>query len=86
MATPATMSRMGIPASIMASAPPQTVAMEDEPLDSRTSETIRIVYGKSSAGGTVPASARSASIPWPISLRAGPLIGLTSPTLKGVKL
>ena len=30
---------------------PQTVAIEDEPFDSRMSETTRIVYGKSSAIG-----------------------------------
>ena len=38
-------------ASIIAKEQPQTVAMEDEPLDSVISETRRIVYGKSSGAG-----------------------------------
>ena len=39
----------GTPASSMAeSVPPQMVAIDDEPLDSRVSDTTRIVYGKSS--------------------------------------
>ena len=40
---PATGRFMGTPASISASAPPQTLAIEDEPLDSRMSETTRNV-------------------------------------------
>ena len=43
---PATGSVIGTPASISPSVPPQTVAIELEPLDSRMSETTRIVYGK----------------------------------------
>ena len=43
MAMPATGRRSGTPASISASEAPQTVAMEEEPLDSVTSDTIRIV-------------------------------------------
>ena len=35
----------GTPASIRLSEPPQTVAIDDEPLDSRMSETTRIAYG-----------------------------------------
>ena len=36
-----------------ASVPPQTVAIEDEPLDSRMSETTRTVYGKASSEGSI---------------------------------
>ena len=42
---PATGALIGTPASISASVPPQTVAIDDEPFDSRISETMRIVYG-----------------------------------------
>ena len=42
---------------------PQTDAIDDEPFDSRMSETTRIVYGKSSIVGTSGTSARSASAP-----------------------
>ena len=34
---------MGTPASIIESEPPHTEAMEEEPLDSKISETIRMV-------------------------------------------
>src|SRR5581483_3053068 len=50
MATPATGDLSGTPASINASEAPQTVAMDDDPLDSRMSETTRIAYGQ----GPVP--------------------------------
>ena len=43
MAMPATERGSGTPASISASEVPQTVAIEDEPLLSVTSETTRIV-------------------------------------------
>ena len=43
---PATGARSGTPASIIDSEPPQTDAIDEEPLDSRMSETTRIVYGK----------------------------------------
>ena len=43
IATPAQGAFIGTPASMSASDPPQTVAMEDEPFDSRTSETTRRV-------------------------------------------
>ena len=43
MATPETGALMGTPASISARLAPQTVAMEEEPLDSSTSETTRRV-------------------------------------------
>ncbi len=47
MATPAHGDFTGTPASMSASAPPHTDAIEDDPFDSRISETIRMVYGKS---------------------------------------
>ena len=42
IATPATADLSGTPASIIASDPPQTDAIDDEPFDSRMSETMRI--------------------------------------------
>ena len=43
MATPAQGAFIGTPASMSASEPPHTVAIDDEPFDSRTSETTRRV-------------------------------------------
>ena len=43
MAMPATGCRIGTPASIIASVEPQTVAIDDDPFDSRISEVNRIV-------------------------------------------
>ena len=43
MATPATGASSGTPASNRASEPPQTVAIDEEPFDSRMSETTRMV-------------------------------------------
>ena len=43
IAIPATGALIGTPASISERVAPQTVAIEEEPLDSRMSETIRIV-------------------------------------------
>ncbi len=43
MATPAQGACIGTPASISASEPPQTVAIEEEPFDSRISDTTRSV-------------------------------------------
>ena len=48
MAIPATCSFNGQPASMRASDPPQTLAIDDEPFDSIISDTIRTVYGNSS--------------------------------------
>ena len=45
IATPATGAAIGTPASMSARVPPHTVAIEEEPLDSRMSETTRSVYG-----------------------------------------
>ena len=47
---PETGALIGTPASISASVEPQTEPIDDEPFDSSVSETIRIVYGKSSDG------------------------------------
>src|SRR6476469_1665551 len=86
IATPATAERSGTPASNNASDPQQTEAIDEDPLDSRMSDTMRIVYGKSSNAGSTPWSARSARLPWPISRRLVPRIGLTSPVENGGKL
>ena len=43
MATPATGRAIGTPASISESEEPHTEAMEEEPLDSRISDTTRMV-------------------------------------------
>ncbi len=43
IATPATGATIGTPASISARAPPQTEAIDEDPFDSRMSETMRIV-------------------------------------------
>src|SRR3954468_17034097 len=71
IAMPATGLRIGTPASTSASEEPHTEAIDEEPLDSRMSDTTRIVYGKSSVLGTTGTSARSASAPWPMSRRFG---------------
>src|SRR6266403_4229254 len=86
IAIPAQGDLIGTPASINASEPPQTVAIDEDPLDSRMSDTNRIAYGKSASAGSKFTSARSASAPWPISRRPGPRKNFTSPTLKGGKL
>ena len=86
MATPATGLLMGTPASMRARVPPHTVAIEEEPFDSRMSETMRMVYGKPSSAGSISRRDRSARTPWPISRRPGPRRNFTSPTEKGGKL
>src|ERR1700761_2962035 len=86
IATPATASLIGTPASKHASDAPQTDAIDDEPFDSRISETMRIVYGNSANAGSTPWMARSARLPWPISRRDVPRIGRTSPVENGGKL
>src|SRR4051794_26516062 len=85
IATPATADRIGTPASNNESEPPHTDAIEDEPFDSRMSDTMRIVYGKSSNAGSTPWIARSAKLPWPISRRDVPRMGRTSPVENGGK-
>ena len=64
--------------------PAQTVAIDDEPLDSKTSETTRTVYGQSS--GITFLSARCARFPCPTSRRDVPLSGRASPVQNGGKL
>src|SRR5918993_270202 len=86
IATPATGERRGTPASISDIDEPQTEAIDDEPLDSRMSDTTRIVYGNSSCDGIIGTSARSASAPWPMSRRFGPRMKPASPTENGGKL
>ena len=86
IAIPATGALIGTPASISDSVEPQTEAIDDEPLDSRMSETTRIVYGNSSWLGIIGTSARSASAPWPMSRRLGPRMKPASPTENGGKL
>ena len=86
MAIPATADLIGTPASIRASDPPHTEAIEDDPLDSMISDTTRTVYGKPASVGITGNKARSASIPCPSSRRLVPRIGLVSPVEKGGKL
>src|SRR3569832_2099197 len=81
MAIPDTGDFSGTPASIRARDEPQTVAIDDEPLDSVISDTRRMVYGNSSADGSIGRMARHASFPWPISRRPGEPMRPVSPTL-----
>src|SRR5881275_2847172 len=68
---PATISFTGTPASISASIPPHTLAIEVDPLDSMISLEIRIAYRKSFSLGTIGSSERSASAPCPSTRSAG---------------
>ena len=77
---PDTGALIGTPASISASVEPQTEPIDDEPFDSSVSDTMRIVYGNSAAGGIIASSARCASAPWPMSRRFGPRMKPVSPT------
>src|SRR5207244_11785024 len=86
IAMPATGAFSGTPASMRAMEAPHTVAMDDDPLDSRMSETIRMVYGKASLVGSTASTARWARAPWPISRRPGVPNRLTSPVEKEGKL
>src|ERR671932_2857662 len=86
IAMPATGRLIGTPASISDSDEPHTEAIDDDPFDSRMSDTTRIVYGKSSTDGTTGTSARSASAPWPMSRRLGPRMKPASPTENGGRL
>ena len=86
IAMPATGEVIGTPASIRASVEPHTDAIDEEPFDSRISETTRIVYGNVSASGMTGRRARSASAPWPMSRRFGPRMKPVSPTENGGKL
>src|SRR5271167_4109560 len=86
IAIPAQGAFSGTPASISASDPPHTDAIDDDPFDSRMSDTILTAYGKSATGGNRFVSARSANAPWPISRRPGPRRNFTSPTENAGKL
>ena len=86
IAMPATGAWIWMPASISASAPPQTEAIDELPFDSRISDTTRIVNGESSPSGSTIFTARSASAPWPCSRRFGARSGRTSPVENGRKL
>src|SRR5579864_2018477 len=79
MATPATGALIGTPASISDRLVPHTLAIELEPLDSRISETTRIVYGKVVMSGITAFTPRRARLPWPISRRFGEPIMPVSP-------
>ena len=79
IAMPATGLRSGTPASISASEPAHTVAIDDEPFDSSVSPTTRITYGKVSLVGTWRTSARLARLPWPSSRRPTPRRRFASP-------
>src|ERR687894_3185077 len=83
IAMPATGRFSGTPASMSDSDEPQTEAIDDEPLDSRMSDTTRMEYGNSSVEGTTGMSARSARAPWPMSRRFGPRMKPASPTENG---
>src|SRR5919198_3748360 len=83
IAIPATGRAIGTPASIRDKLEPQTDAIDDDPFDSKMSETTRIVYGKSSCDGSTGTSARSASAPCPMSRRLGPRMKPASPTENG---
>ncbi len=63
IAIPATGFLIGTPASMRDRQPPQTDAIEEEPLDSIISDTTLIVYGKSSFFGTTASSALCARCP-----------------------
>src|SRR5215469_17394223 len=86
IATPATDASSGTPASISESDAPHTLAIDDDPFDSRMSDTTRIAYGHFSSDGSTAETALSASAPCPISRRPAPRINATSPTENGGKL
>ena len=86
MATPATGALIGTPASMRDSEAPQTEAIDEEPFDSRISETMRMTYGNFSMSGIIAAIPRRARLPWPISRRFGDPIIPVSPTENGGKL
>jgi hypothetical protein len=67
---------MGTPASISASEPPHTEAIDELPFDSRISDTTRMVYGKVFSSGSTTFRARSARWPWPVFAAAGAAQGL----------
>src|SRR5688500_7493170 len=86
IAMPATGFWKGAPASISAIEAEQTEPIEEDPLDSSVSQTMRIVYGNFSYEGIIALIERSASAPCPSSRRELPPIRPVSPTLNGGKL
>ncbi|OQA15703.1 MAG: hypothetical protein BWY64_02787 [bacterium ADurb.Bin363] len=60
---PATGALIGIPPSISARVLPHTLAIDEEPFDSSTSDTSLIVYGNSSSDGITHSRAFSARAP-----------------------
>src|SRR5580658_4093399 len=76
----------GTPASINASDPPHTLAIDEEPFDSRMSETTRMAYGNSASGGSRLESDLSASAPCPISRLPVLFFNDTATTENGGKL
>src|SRR5260370_37302957 len=80
IATPATGAFKGTPASISDNDAPQTVAIDDDPFDSKMSETTRIAHGHDSSVGSPPEPARSPSAPCPHSRSPAPRLNPTSPT------
>ena len=63
MAIPETGLFIFTPPSINANVPAHTVAIDEEPLDSKISETNRIVYGLTSFPGNIGLRALSAKFP-----------------------
>src|SRR5438552_1471378 len=86
IAMPPIISLIGTPAFIRASVDPHVEAIDEDPLDSSVSLTIRMVYGNSSFVGRTGNRALSASAACPISRRPAPRITRTSPTENGGKL
>src|SRR3989344_9286289 len=86
IAIPAIGALIGTPASIKLMLDADTVAIEDDPLEERISETTLTVYGNSSFVGIKGSMALWASTPCPISRLPGPLDALASPTEYGGKL
>src|SRR3990167_10626522 len=86
IAIPATGFEIGTPASISASVPAHTDAIEVEPLDARQSATMRMVYGNTSFVGRTARRDFSASAPCPVMRRLNPPTRPVSPTEHGGKL
>ena len=83
---PATGVFIGTPPSISAKVEAHTDPIEVEPFDAIASDTMRIVYGKSSFDGSTGASAFSASAPCPIARLFGEPTLPVSPVENGGKL
>ena len=63
IAMPDTGALIFTPASIKANVPAQTVAIDDDPFDSKISETTLMVYGFSSSDGNTCFKERIAKLP-----------------------